>query len=240
MLSPRLLLVLAALGAACAAPAAASAKAPTGPSGVKFYTPPSKLPGQDPRRPDPRAQAQGRGRAQVGRLERARALPLDERGRQGRRRLRHGRDPEGQDAQGRLADHLLGARHDRHRRPVRALARQREQPRARLHRLRLPAAQRLPQGRLRRRADRLPGPRHPGHTPVPRRRAGGPQRARHGARRPQARPAPVQEGRARRPLAGRPGRALRRVAGAEVDARAEGPRAPSPSRRSRTSPSRPG
>ena len=46
MLSPRLLLVLAALGAACAAPAAASAKVPTGPAGVKFYTPPSKLPGK--------------------------------------------------------------------------------------------------------------------------------------------------------------------------------------------------
>jgi pimeloyl-ACP methyl ester carboxylesterase len=46
MVSPRLLLVLAALGAACAAPAAASAKVPTGPSGVKFYTPPKKLPGK--------------------------------------------------------------------------------------------------------------------------------------------------------------------------------------------------
>jgi pimeloyl-ACP methyl ester carboxylesterase len=46
MPSPRMLLVLAALGAACAAPAAASAKVPTGPSGVKFYTPPKKLPGK--------------------------------------------------------------------------------------------------------------------------------------------------------------------------------------------------
>src|SRR3954468_17167866 len=46
MSSPRLLLLLAALGAACAAPAAASAKVPTGPAGVKFYTPPSKLPGK--------------------------------------------------------------------------------------------------------------------------------------------------------------------------------------------------
>jgi pimeloyl-ACP methyl ester carboxylesterase len=46
MVSPRLLLVLAALGAACAAPAAASAKVPTGPAGVKFYTPPNKLPGK--------------------------------------------------------------------------------------------------------------------------------------------------------------------------------------------------
>jgi pimeloyl-ACP methyl ester carboxylesterase len=45
MPSPRLILVLAAL-AACAAPAAASAKVPTGPAGVKFYTPPKKLPGK--------------------------------------------------------------------------------------------------------------------------------------------------------------------------------------------------
>jgi pimeloyl-ACP methyl ester carboxylesterase len=46
MPSPRHLLAVAALGAACAAPAAASAKVPTGPAGVKFYTPPKHLPGK--------------------------------------------------------------------------------------------------------------------------------------------------------------------------------------------------
>jgi pimeloyl-ACP methyl ester carboxylesterase len=46
MPSPRVILLLAALGAACAAPAAASAKVPTGPAGVKFYTPPKPLPGK--------------------------------------------------------------------------------------------------------------------------------------------------------------------------------------------------
>jgi pimeloyl-ACP methyl ester carboxylesterase len=47
MVSPRLLTVLAALAAAFAAPAVAAAAAvPAGPTGLKFYTPPKKLPGK--------------------------------------------------------------------------------------------------------------------------------------------------------------------------------------------------
>ena len=81
-MSPRLLLVLAALGAACAAPAAASAKVPTGPAGVKFYTPPSKLPGKTHGDLIRARKLKGAAALKSAASQRARALPLDERRRQ--------------------------------------------------------------------------------------------------------------------------------------------------------------
>ena len=71
------------------------------------------------------------------------------------RRLRHGRGPEGQGAEGRLAGDQLGARHDRHRRRLRA-----DHASACPRSYDQHAAQPLAEGRLRGRAHRLRGPRH--------------------------------------------------------------------------------
>ena len=163
---PRLLIVLSLLLLTAALPAAADAKVRKGPAGIAFYKPPKPLPGGKHGALIWARKLTGaaalKGGAATGCCSTARPASTARRspcpGRRG---------PEGQGAEGRLAGHLLGARHDGHRRPVRALARRRRPARQ----LRLPAAQALAEGGLRGRAHRLRGARHAGRAPVPDRRA---------------------------------------------------------------------
>ena len=108
----------------------------------------------------------------------------------------------------------LGARHPRHRRPVRTVAHRRHGV--------APAVDR--EGRvagLRRGRHRLRGSRHARHAPLPRRRERGPRRARHR----EGRAADPRDRRRRQdlrvgPVAGRTGGALRRRDPAELRTRA--------------------
>ena len=142
------------------------------------------------------------------------ALPLGPAERQADRGLRprvHAARPR---AEAWLEADRLGARHDRHRRHLRPVA-------GCGHVVCVPAVQRLAEGRLRDRPDRLPGARHARDPPVPDR----PRRGALGRRRRARRPAPVPEHRPalrdRRALAGRPVGAVR---GRRVGARRPGPR----------------
>ncbi len=142
--------------------------------------------------------------------------------------------PEGQGAEGRLAGRHLGARHDRHRRRVRALDRRHARA------VRQPAAQLVAEGRLRGRAHRLRGPRHARRThPYLIGVSEGRGDARHGPRRAQARREDRQEGRDRRPLAGRARRAVGGLAREASGRRSSSCAARSRSRRPATSASRP-
>jgi hypothetical protein len=96
----------------------------------------------------------------------------------------------------------MGTWHGGHRRQVRTLALPGSQGRLRQGGLR-PALHRLPQSRVRRRADRLRGARPPRCAPIPRRPCGGAERPRHGAGRSAARQAGRSPGADRRPFAGR-------------------------------------
>ena len=119
----RLAIVLSLLLLTAALPAAADAKVRKGPGGLAFYKPPKPLPAGKHGALIWARRLTGRGRAQGRRRQPAAALPLDERDGQAGRGVGHADGPEGQGAEGRLAGDLVGARHDRHRRPVRALAR---------------------------------------------------------------------------------------------------------------------
>ena len=211
---PRLALVLSLLLLA-ALPAAADAKVRKGPSGAAFYTPPQRAGRRLARLADLGAQADGQGGTEGRRRQPPAALPLEGREWEEHGGVRDAGDPEGARAEGRLAADLVGARDDRHRRRVRAVAQRRLGP---------GAARALAQGRLRGRPHRLRGPRDAGRAPVPDRALGGLLGARRGARRAQARQAHRQAIRDRRPLAGRAVRAVGGVDGAELHERSEAPR----------------
>ena len=228
----RLLLTGILILAAPVLAAPANAAVRSGPAGNDFYTPPASLPKGAHGTPIWQRKLTGKPVLKSAKTNTLLLYSSQAVRRQDGRGLRHGRDPEGQGAEGRLAGHHVGARNGRDRRRLRSVA----------HRhpgqLRQPAAQQLAEGGLRGRPHRLRGPRHARRAPVPDRRLRRPQRARHGARRAQAGPEPEQARRHLRSLPGRPCRAVGRVAEQEVHARPEAARAPSRSRPPTTSASR--
>ena len=200
-------------------------RAGQGPEGGRVLRP-AEAPAEGRRRADLAAQGEapdaGRGRE----IEQARPLHHGDRPGQDRRRVRRGQRPEGKAAEEGLAGDHLRPRDDRDRRQLRPQPDHRRQPDGGRRHLHRSAGRGVGQGRLRRRAHRLPRPRHAqGGPPLPDRRAGGPQRRRHRQRRARPRPQDRQEVPDRRPLAGRPRGAVGcRPRRAAVRAEAEAPR----------------